>query len=954
MKFRQLITVLLFLASVVGWSQTKQIEKVKKSGDEVVIPYEKYKLSNGLTLVIHEDHSDPLVHVDVTYHVGSAREELKKSGFAHFFEHMMFQGSDNVADEEHFKLISDAGGTLNGSTNRDRTNYYETAPSNQLELMLWLEADRMGFFLDAVTQEKFEVQRATVKNEKGQNYDNRPYGRWSEVNAETLYPYGHPYSWLTIGKLEDLDRVDVNDLKKFFMRWYGPNNATLTVGGDLDTKEVIKLVEKYFGVIPSGPEVKPLKLAPPILEADRYASYIDKNIRFPALLFTYPTVPRFHPDEAPLECLSEILGIGQSSFLFKKFVLTKKAIQASSFNAADELAGELSLFVIPYPGGTLADFEIEMRQVLDEFEKTGVSNDDIIKFKASRESNFINGLASVSGKVSQLAAYQTYLDNPNGIKKDLERYQNITKEDVLRVYHQYVKGKSAVILSVVPADGTAAANTNEYKVSSQGVNPFPTTDYSGLSYHKPTGDTFDRSIKPVPGASPLVKVPAFWTEKMNNGMKVIGTETDEIPVVALQLNIYGGHRMDMYTPDKSGLAQLTAALMNESTENYTSEQVQEELRKIGSSINVYSDDTKTTMSVNSLKKNLDRTIQIVEEVLYRPKFTPEDFDRLKKQQLEGLKSQTKDPSAIASNVYRRLLFGDDHIFSVPSSGIEASVAKITLDDVKGFYKKYYAPEVSELVVVGDVSKKEVMSSINFLNQWENKSVTLPDLPRPKEVDKTRIFLVDKKDAPQSEIRIGYVTDMAYDATGDYFKSYLMNFPLGGTFNSRINLNLREDKGWTYGARSYFNSNDNPGPFTASAGVKGEATAGAVSEFMKEFTNYKKDGISDEELTFMRNSIGQRDARSYETPNQKASFLGNIVHYDLDKKYVDKQMKIIKTISKDEINVLADRNLPIDKMKIVVVGDKASNIEKLNELGYEIVELNEKGELKETTNEEIKE
>ena len=944
MNLKNTLIILITLISTIAWSQTKLIEKVTKTEGEVVIPYEKFQLSNGLKLIIHEDHSDPLVHVDVTYHVGSAREELQKSGFAHFFEHMMFQGSENVADEEHFKLISNAGGTLNGSTNRDRTNYYETAPSNQLELMLWMEADRMGFFLDAVTQEKFEIQRETVKNEKGQNYDNRPYGRFSEVNAAALYPYGHPYSWLTIGKLEDLDRVDVEDLKKFFMRWYGPNNATLTVGGDVNPKDVVKMAEKYFGVIPAGPDVKALKLDAATLDADRYVSYVDKNIRFPALLFTFPTVPRFHADEAPLDCLAEIIGTGQSSFLFKKFVLTKKAIQASSFNGADELAGEMSLFVIPYPGVALSDFETEMRQMLVDFEQSGVSDDDITKFKANQESNFINGLASVSGKVSQLASYETYLSNPNGIKNDLNRYQNITKADVMRVYNKYIKGKPAVILSVVPDAETAPAQADNYTVPTEGNNPFPKTDYSGLSYSRPTGDTFDRSIQPKPGASPLVQVPEFWSEKLDNGMKIIGTKTDEIPVVALQLNINGGHRMDMYTPDKSGLAILTASLMNESTENFSSVQVQEELRKIGSSINVYAGDSQTTLSINTLKKNLARTMEIVEEVLYRPKFSQEDYDRLKLQQLEGLKSQEKDPSAIASNVYRRLLYGDDHIKAVPSSGIEESVNLITLEDVQNFYTKYYAPELSELVVVGDVSKKEIMSSLSFLKKWENKSAKLPEFQKVRAQDKTKIYLVDKVEAPQSEIRIGYVTDMKYDVTGDYFKSYLMNYALGGAFNSRINLNLREDKGWTYGARSYFNSNNDPGPYTASAGVKGEATAGAVSEFMKEITNYKKDGITDDELSFMRNSIGQRDARSYETPRQKASFLSRIVHYDLDNSYVDDQTKIINTITKDDINALADKTLQIENMNIVVVGDKVSNIEALKELGYEIVELNAKGEV----------
>ncbi len=265
---KRILIVLFAFISTAAFSQTKLVEKVSQVEGKIVIPYEKYKLDNGLTLIIHEDHSDPVVHVDVTYHVGSAREELNKSGFAHFFEHMMFQGSENVGDEEHFKFVTESGGRLNGTTNRDRTNYFETVPSNQLDVMLWLEADRMGFLLPAVTQEKFEVQRATVKNEKGQNYNNRPYGLFSEVNAASLYPYGHPYSWLTIGKLEDLDRVDVSDLKKFFLRWYGPNNATLTIGGDVNPKEVIKKVEKYFGSIPAGPAVEPMTLKPVTIEKD--------------------------------------------------------------------------------------------------------------------------------------------------------------------------------------------------------------------------------------------------------------------------------------------------------------------------------------------------------------------------------------------------------------------------------------------------------------------------------------------------------------------------------------------------------------------------------------------------------------------------------------------------------------------------------------------------------------
>ncbi|MDN5202380.1 pitrilysin family protein [Fulvivirgaceae bacterium BMA10] len=938
-----LFTLLCVFVGSLAHAQTKLIEKVSKKSDEIVIPYEKYELDNGLTLIIHEDHSDPVVHVDVTYHVGSAREELNKSGFAHFFEHMMFQGSDNVADEEHFKIITESGGTLNGTTNRDRTNYFETVPSNQLEIMLWLEADRMGFLLDAVTQEKFEVQRSTVKNEKQQNYDNSPYGSWREVNARALYPYGHPYSWLTIGILEDLDRVDVTDLKKFFLRWYGPNNATVTVGGDVNPKEVVAMAEKYFGPIQKGPDVENMKLDPVSIDKDRYVSYFDKNIRFPALLMTFPSVPRYHPDEPALDCLSEILGTGRASYFYKKFVKTQKAIQSSSFHSNSELAGEFTLFVLPFPGKSLSDFEGEMRDALAEFEQNGVTNEDIQKFKSRYESQTINGLATVSGKVSQLAAYETFTGNPNFIQEEIKRYLDVTKEDVIRVYNKYIKGQPAVIQSVLASEDGTPAKPNNFEPKTEGKNPFPTTDYSGLVYNKPK-DNFDRSKRPIPGKSPLVPVPDFWTDNTGNGIKIIGTKTDEIPTVAIQLTINGGHKFDIHDPKKSGLASLTASMLNESTENYTSEEISEELQKLGSSVNIFAGNTGTTVSLQTLRKNIDATLDILEEKLMRPKFDPEDFERVKKQQLEGVKASLKQPASIASNVYSRLLYGDEHIMSVPSGGIEETVTNISLDDVKSFYNKYYAPGISELVIVGDISKKEVLGKLDFLKNWDNKNIEVPDMPEPPSIDKTRIYLVDKEKAPQSQIRIGYLTDLPYDATGEYYKSFLMNYPLGGAFNSRINLNLREDKGYTYGARSFFNSNDEPGPFTATAGVRANVTDSAVAEFMKEIINYSDNGITNDELNFMKKSIGQRDARNYEAPWQKTSFLRRIVHYDLDKNFVDEQSEIIDTITQDEINALAKKYLAYEKMNIVVVGDKESIKPKLKRLGYEIVDVSVKGDI----------
>ncbi|RYG24203.1 MAG: insulinase family protein, partial [Burkholderiales bacterium] len=374
------------------------------------------------------------------------REEIGKSGFAHFFEHMMFEGSEHAPKGTFDKLLPNN----NGSTNTDRTNYYETIPPNKLEQAIWLESDRMGYLLDAVTQQRFEVQRATVKNERGQRYDNAPYGLANEVIAKNLYPYGHPYSWMTIGYLEDLNRSDVADLKNFFLRWYGPNNATLTVGGDVKPADVLKLVDKYFGSIPRGPEVTAVKVPAVQLAGDRYVTHVDNYARLSRLYVSRPTVPNFHPDMVALDCLAEILGQGKNSVLYQTAVKKQLALQASAYQFNSELAGEFRFDLVPAAGKTLADMEAIVRAALDSFEVRGVRDEDIAKFKGAQEAQLINGLQSVQGKVTQLAAYQTFTGNPNKIAEELAEIRKLTKEDVMRVYNQYVKGKGAVILSVVP------------------------------------------------------------------------------------------------------------------------------------------------------------------------------------------------------------------------------------------------------------------------------------------------------------------------------------------------------------------------------------------------------------------------------------------------------------------------------------------------------------------------
>ncbi|MGV6801241.1 MAG: M16 family metallopeptidase [bacterium] len=916
------------------------VERVEKSGDEIRIPYHKYVLDNGLTVVLHQDKSDPLVHVDVTYHVGSAREEVGKSGFAHFFEHMMFQGSEHVGDEQHFKIISEAGGTLNGTTNSDRTNYFETVPSNQLEKMLWLEADRMGFLLDAVTQEKFEVQRETVKNERGQNYDNRPYGLLRERVNEALYPEGHPYSWLTIGYIEDLNRVNVNDLKKFFLRWYGPNNAVLTIGGDIDEAQTLEWVQKYFGSIPRGPEVVNQDINPGSLTEDRYISMED-NVALPLIYMAWPTVAARHEDEAPLDVLMSILGSGETSLLYKNLVKQSLAVQASAGHGCAELACTFTLFALPNPqsGKNLADMEQIMRDSLKEFETRGVLEDDLIRTKMNIISGMIYGLESVSGKVSQLASYQTFTGSPDYIGQDIARYENVTADDVIRVYEKYIKDQPAVIMSIVPKGETDMIAAPDTFIPSPRLLPdYAETTEADLHY-RIAEDNFDRSVMPPAGANPVVTIPAIWRDRFDNGINLLGAINDEVPTTTISIRIAAGQKME--SPQQAGLAALTAAMMDEATMNATVEDISNELQKLGSSIYFTSGDNDTTLHIRSLTENLDKTLSIANDKLRHPKFAQEDFDRVQSQTIQNIASSKKQASTVATNVLRGLLYGKQNSFSYPGQGTQETVSALTLEDVKAFYTHNYSPSITSIIAVSDLPQKTLSEKLALFADWSGEKVSPPKIYPFPELDAGTLYLIDKKGAAQSEIRIGKRA-MTYDATGDYYRARLMNFALGGAFNSRININLREDKGYTYGAQSYFTGDMDAGRYTAQAGVRSNITKEALIEFEKEIDHYAQDGITEEELSFTRNAIGQSDARKYETPNQKLNFLSNIVVYDLPNGFIDEQQEILATISKEEIDALAAQHLQRDEMITVVVGDKDQILPGLQELGHVIIELDESG------------
>ena len=815
------------------------------------------------------------------------------------------------------------------------TNYFETVPVNQLEKMLWLESDRMGFLLDAVTQEKFEVQRETVKNERGQRVDNRPYGRLGERMAQAMYPDGHPYSWPVIGFMDDLNRVNVNDLKAFFLKWYGPNNATLTIGGDINANEILPLVTKYFAPIPKGPEIPKVEKKAVTLNADRYISMEDK-VHLPLLAMSFPTTYARSEDEAPLDILAEILGGGNNSLLYKNLVKTQLAVQASANHPCQELSCSISIYALPNPtsGKTLADMEKIVRDSFTEFEKRGVTQDDLDKVKAKIESGAIFGLQSVSGKVSQLAASETFTGNPNSTKAEIARYNSVTKADVMRVFNQYIKGKSSVIMSVVPEGQTQLiAAPDNFTPKKHDFGGPSTTSADDLVARRAV-DTFDRSVQPVAGANPAVDVPALWQTKTDNGIKILGTQSSETPTTAVFIKIPGGFYNEQTS--KVGLSSMTASLMSESTQNYTTEEMSNALEKLGSQVSIYADKTHTNVYVSTLTKNLDATLKLVEEKLFRPAFNADDFERNKKQIIQNIQHSMKDAGYLASNTYSKLLYGDN-IAGLPSSGTLNSIEAITLDDVETFYKANFKPQGAQVIIVSDLSEAAVEPKVkSALANWQGKGQSFDvDFTEPN-VQTNVIYLVDKPGAPQSQIRIGK-RDMVEDITGEFFKANLMNFALGGTFNSRINLNLREDKGYTYGARSRFWGDKTSGGFTASAAVRADSTAASITEFTNELNNYAQNGVTDEELMFMRKAINQKDALKYETPNAKLGFLAQILEFDLEPNFVKERNKIVSTISKEEINALAKKHLNAKDMIYLVVGDAKTLRPELEKLGMKVVD-----------------
>jgi zinc protease len=907
-----------------------------RSGDKTdfSIDYEMFTLDNGLEVILHTDYSDPIASVAIRYHVGSAREKPGRTGFAHLFEHMMFQESENVGQDQFFQKIQAAGGTLNGFTSSDGTAYYEVVPKNALELALWLESDRMGYLINTVTQTAFANQQNVVQNEKRQAVDNRPYGHNSWVLDRNLYPEGHPYSWQVIGEMEDLFNATVEDVKEFHSTYYGPNNATLVVAGDIDPEETRALVEKYFGEIPGGEPMQDMEPILVSLEKTKKLYHEDNFAKTPRFTMAWPTVQQYSKDYYALNFLGELLSSGKKAPMYKVMVKDKKLTSGvSAYNRSMELAGSFQITINAMADTSLAHVEEAIFESLKLFEEEGISEKDLERIKAGQETSFYNGISSVLNKGFQLANYNEYAGSPSFIEEDIANIQAVTIEDVLRVYETYIKDKPYIATSFVPkgqleliAENSVKAEVVEESIADALEVSQDISDEEEVIEKTPS--SFDRSTEPSLGPDPVVVPPEVWRDQLVNGLEVYGISYDEVPLVNYSLVIQGGHLLDPV--ELPGTAYIMAELMTEGTANRTPEELEEAIDMLGASINVYGGERSISINVNSLARNFEKTVALVEEILLEPRWDEEQFELAKSRTINNIKRNNANPGRLAYVTFNKLAFGEDSPLAVPSYGTMESLEALTMDDLKSYYANKLCPSLASLHVVGDIPVGEIKAAFEGINtRWESKDVSLPDFEFPENPSAPAIYFVDVPGAKQSVIQIGNLSPTRTDP--DYDAIQTMNYKLGGSFSGVLNLILREEKGFTYGARSGFSGNNQYGTFSASSSVRSNATLESMEIFSTEMNKYRE-GISEEDLAFTKDALLKSNARQFESLWSLLGMLENISTYDLPFDYVSRQQEVTRSMTLEQHQELAQEYIQPQHMYYVVVGDASTQFEPLKSLG----------------------
>ncbi|MCA1855060.1 insulinase family protein [Massilia oculi] len=907
------------------------------AGAQLKVDYQKFTLPNGLDVIFHIDRSDPVVAVNLTAHVGSAREKAGRTGFAHLFEHLLFLESENLGKGGLDKMTARIGGSgANGSTSTDRTNYLQTVPKDALEKMIWAEADKLGWFINTVTDAVLAKEKQVVKNEKRQGVDNAPYGHTRYVINKALYPLDHPYNWQVIGSLEDLQNATLDDVKEFFRLWYVPNNVTLVLAGDFDPVQARKWVEKYFSEIKRGAPVAPIAKRAGVVKETVKLAHEDNFAKLPELTMAWPTVEDLHPDSYALEVLAEYLSQTKRAPFYKVVVEDGKLAPSVQIgNQTGEIAGQFMLRVRAFENKPLDEVMGAVGKAFAKFEDEGISERDLNRIKAGLETRFYASVSSVLGKSALLAEYNYLTGNPGYVADGIRKTLAVTPADVRRVYDTYIKGKPYVATSFVPKgrlalalSGSAKADVVEEKVV-QGAEA--AVDPSANATYAKTPSSFDRSKEPGYGETPAVKVPQVWDTRLANGMRVLGIENREVPLVQFDIAIDGGLLLDQ--PDKVGVANLMARMLTQGTAKRTPQELEEAIQQLGASINVSARAEDVRVSVTTLARNFQPTLDLVQEILLQPRWDEKEFALVKQSVLSQIRQQDAEPNAIASRNFAKLVYGKDDPRSRNILGTAESVNAITIADLQRYYGANLSPSVARMHVVGALPKAAVTRSLAGLGRaWKAHPVKLPSATAASAPAPARVYFVDVPDAKQSVLQVGYRALAATDA--DYYPATVANYILGGGgFASRLTQQLREGKGYTYGINSGFSGSNSAGPFMIASGVRSNVTLESA-QLVKQILQDYPATYSAADLETTRNFLVKSNARAFETAGAKLGMLDNISKYGWRPDYVKEREAVVGSMTLPRVQALSRQYLDPSKMVWLVVGDAKTQLPRMKELGFD--------------------
>ncbi|HEY8027105.1 MAG TPA: pitrilysin family protein [Burkholderiaceae bacterium] len=856
------------------------------------IPYTKFTLKNGLTVLVHEDHKTPVVAVNSWYHVGSKNERPGKTGFAHLFEHLMFSGSENF-NTTYITSMERIGATdLNGTTNPDRTNYFENVPTSMLDYALFAESDRMGHLLAVLDQKKLDLQRGVVQNEKRQG-ENQPYGVTRQLLTENTFPVGHPYSWTTIGSMADLDAASMSDVQEWFKTNYGPNNVVLVLAGDITPEVAKQKVEKYYGDIPAGPPLA------------RQEAWIAKRTgthrgtvqdRVPqGRLYRVWNVPGAGtPEEALLDLAAHVLGEGKTSRLYKRLVYKDQtATSVSANNESREIAGQFSMVLTAAPGGDLNKVEKSADEELKKFLANGVTEAELQLAKTDILAGYtriVERIGGFGGKSDLLARCTTFTDNPECYKDYLKQIKAATPAAVKKAANEWL------------ADG-------DYVLS---VTPFPT----GFA----TTAKLDRSKGPAEGHAESLNLPPMQSLTLPNGLKVVLAERHSAPVVNLSLLVDGGYSSD--SPAMPGVASLTMRMLEEGTAKRDSLRIGEELESLGAEFNASLNLDGNFVNLNTLKATLPQSLDVYADLILHPAFPQNEFTRLQKDRLAAIAREKTTPQAIATRVLPELLFGKNHPYSFPLSGTgtEAAVGKMTREDLANYYNAWFKPNNATLLIVGDTTLAEMKPLLEkAFSGWKAGDVPKKNVTTVAQPATNVVYLVDRPGALQSVIVGAQLAPPKNSA--ESLPLELVNDIFGGNFSARINMNLREDKHWSYGVRAQLTSAANQRIYLSFSPVQTDKTKEAIQELAKEYAGIAgAKPITAEELKDAQTNQTLALPGSMETDAQVSRAYANILQYKLPADYYNSFTSRVLALTPDQANALAQKDILPKQLVWVVVGD----------------------------------